>query len=342
MLDIEERRLRRAEGGEIVVLDPTKLATDPRLTRGLPDVETATSAAAKAGYAARNKRDSVLGTLKGTYRALRSVATAASELAAAIVDVWSQEQAGQRRSSLGAASRRSRSPGVRTSPGGRTSRRSSPGGASRRSRSPGWGGSRSAASPDGRGASGGGGGVEVEGLAGDTAQLERAAALLRRCVALLRRALGEQHMRVSEALERLAEVLMLLGGEARNQEAMALLAEAEVAGKGLLDDAQLAGLLERSSLALFNTVQLPAAENRMVRALRLRSSFAGRAHPSTRRCAANLALITSALRAEQLQTARRNAAEAKLKKRELYSYNTARIHDSPSGLHSKWELGTRY
>ena len=146
-------------------------------------------------------------------------------------------------------------------------------------------------------------------------------------------------MRVSDALERLAAVVMLLGGEARNQEAVVLLGEAEIAGKGLLDDAQLAGLLERSALALFNMMQLPAAENRMVRALRLRSSFAGRAHPSTQISAANLALITSALRAEQLATARRNATEAKLKRRELYTYNTARIHDSPSGLHSKWELG---
>jgi len=64
VLEIEERRLRLVERGEVVIVDPTKLATDPRLLRGLPQVETATSAAAKAGYAARNERDPVLGTLK--------------------------------------------------------------------------------------------------------------------------------------------------------------------------------------------------------------------------------------------------------------------------------------
>ena len=78
--------------------------------------------------------------------------------------------------------------------------------------------------------------VEVEGLGGGLADVGRAVMLLRRCVALLRRALGERHMRVADALERLAEVLMLNGG--RETEAVKILSEAETAGRGLLDDAQ--------------------------------------------------------------------------------------------------------
>ena len=90
---------------------------------------------------------------------------------------------------------------------------------------------------------------------------------------------------------------------------------------------------------MYNTEHFAEAESRMVRALRLRSEHSGRAHPTTRRCAANLAMITSSLRAEQLETLRRKTAERKVRARAQHVFETNRINHSPSGLHSNWELG---